>query len=161
MKLDAIKDRIIVVRSHPVEDAVKRANQGALWHFLLDGQPVSLVCPFPKGEPSQDGDRAKEFLARDLYIKDPANRMTIKAVVRRDYIYERRMTINVSVPKCASDKEKLEFAIDAAIDEIDEFIEFNEKEFHFVDLDDTIESIDGRRVPIEDEPCICCGFAEK
>lgn len=148
--LDAIKELIIVVGSDPAEGAAGPANQGTLWHFLLDGQPVSLVCPFPKGEPSEDNDRAKEFLARDLYIKDPANRMTIKAIVRRQYIYHRCVTINVSVPRCASDKEKLEFAIDAAIDEIDEFIEFNEKEFHYFDMNDTIESIDGRMVQFKD-----------
>ena len=144
--LDAIKDRIIVAGSDPMEDAAGGANQGVLWHFLLDGQPVSLVCSPPRGEPSQENERAKDLLARDLYVKDPANRMIIKAEVCRLYVYQHEVTVNVSVPKCYNNEEKCKLVKDAVLEQIEEPPQISENNYYLADIEDIVVELDGRLV---------------
>lgn len=153
--LDAIKDRIVVVGHDPVEVVEECLYREALWHFLLDGNPVNLICSVQRGEPSQENEWAKEFLARDLYIKDPANRTIIKARICNEYVFEGRMTIDVSVPKGASDKEMLDLASEAALD-TEEPLEYPDEDYDLARMDQSIEAVDGREVSLQDAPCVCC-----
>ena len=153
--LDAIKDRIVVVGCDPVEVEEGCVVRDALWQFLLDGHPVSLFCSFPSGEPSQENERAKEFLARDLYIKDPENRSTIKAEICHEYVFHGWTTIDVSVPKCASDKEKLDLANKAALD-ADKPLEYPDEDYDLASIDWSVQTIDGQDVRIQDSPCVWC-----
>jgi hypothetical protein len=153
--LDPIKDRIVVLGHNPVEVVEECVDRDALWHFLLDGNPVSLICSVPRGEPSQENEWAKEFLARDLYIKDPANRTIVKARICNEHVFETRMTIDVSVPKGASDEEIWHLANKAALD-IEEPFKYPNEDYDLVDMDQTVEAIDGREVSIQESPCLCC-----